>query len=598
MLLSLCMIVKDEENNLPRCLESVKDLVNEMIIVDTGSTDSTVKIAEDFGAKVYHFPWNGSFSDARNFSLKQASGDWIMVMDADDQLEKSGKQAVLDLLAVDDADAYFFETISYIGETPGVDILKNLNLRLLKNGKGYFYSNPIHEQIYCNIKAVNPSAKIINKNIKVYHYGYLNKNITEHNKRARNISLLEKELSEKPGYPFALFNLGSEYYAMGDNVKAIEYFEQAYRKFNIEEGFSSHLILKMVHCYLGLGRYDDALKLSSEGLTYFPGFTDLEYLKGIVQNTLGKYMSAIKHFKKCCEMGEAPSHLNVIIGTGSYRPYFMLGETYYDLEDHDSASENYINSLKHNSQFTIALSKLIRTYCKMKMGRKALKESIEDLRIYGIEKYESIIFNELLQEKYYDMALSYMEKYEKTYGISSFSLYNKGLCKLYLKKYSAAIKIMSQVKKDPEYYIRAVCIQSLCHMIENNISQAKKVLCINNADTSNIMLNVYMSFNTLLETGKVNILSNNEKESALYTPVIFDILKTLLTTYQFVSFEKALNMLNSINDKTVLLKLGKLYYCENCYGLAYQELIRSIKIFDYIDLEGSKILYKLKFKGL
>ena len=82
--LSLCMIVKNEEKHLVRCLRSVRDVVDEMIIVDTGSTDKTIDIAKVFGAKVFDFPWTGDFSAARNHSLAQATGDWILVLDADE----------------------------------------------------------------------------------------------------------------------------------------------------------------------------------------------------------------------------------------------------------------------------------------------------------------------------------------------------------------------------------------------------------------------------------------------------------------------------------------------------------------------------------
>ncbi len=597
MSISLCMIVKDEENNLPRCLKSVRDIVDEIIIVDTGSIDSTVEIAKSFGAKVYDFEWNGSFSDARNYSLEKANGNWIMIMDADDEMSEEGKQAIPDLIANGDADAYFFETISYVGDKPGTDVLKNMNLRLMKNGKGYHYSNPIHEQIYCNIKALNPSAKIVNKDIKVYHYGYLNKNIIEHNKRARNIGLLEKELKAKPGSPFTLFNLGSEYYAMGDNVKAIDYFEKAFRKFNVKEGFSSHLILKMTHCYLGLGRYDDAFDLCCEGLSYYPQFTDLEFLKGVVKNTIGKHFMAIKHFEKCCEMGEAPNNLNVIIGSGTYKPYMMLGNIYYTLEEYELAAENYKISFGKNTKLKIALSMLIKSYCKMEIGNKALEGKIEDMRPFCTEEFDSAIFEILMQEKYHDLALVYIKKFEEKYGESSYSQYYKGCSKLYFKKYKVAFGLMAKCKKDPEYFVRAVCIQALCRIIEKDISKAQRLLHVKGKYRSDAMIKVYRAFLTIMEMGEVPTLSSDETEANIYTPIIFDILKTLLIIHQFEIFEKALDLLNCIDDKTVLLKLARLYYNENCFGLAFKEFNRSIKVFDCIDLEGSKMLYNLKYKG-
>src|SRR4030066_756382 len=87
--ISACMIVKNEEKFLAQCLKSIKDAVDEIIIVDTGSTDNTVEIAQSFGAKVYHHPWRNSFSEARNHSLSYATCDWILQIDADEALEQS-----------------------------------------------------------------------------------------------------------------------------------------------------------------------------------------------------------------------------------------------------------------------------------------------------------------------------------------------------------------------------------------------------------------------------------------------------------------------------------------------------------------------------
>ena len=92
------MIVKNEEKYLPQCLNSIKDIVDEIIIVDTGSIDKTVEIAESFGAKVYHYKWNNSFSEARNESLKYANNDWILIMDADDEFCSDDKEKFKELL--------------------------------------------------------------------------------------------------------------------------------------------------------------------------------------------------------------------------------------------------------------------------------------------------------------------------------------------------------------------------------------------------------------------------------------------------------------------------------------------------------------------
>ena len=95
--ISLCMIVKNEEKNIARCLDSVAELVEEIIIVDTGSTDRTAEIASDYTSKVYSYPWKDDFSDARNFSFSKASMDYCMWMDADDILEETQRDQFLQL---------------------------------------------------------------------------------------------------------------------------------------------------------------------------------------------------------------------------------------------------------------------------------------------------------------------------------------------------------------------------------------------------------------------------------------------------------------------------------------------------------------------
>ncbi len=96
--ISLCMIVKNEEENLPQCLDSVRDVVDEIVIVDTGSTDRTIEIAESYGARVYNHPWEGSFSKARNYSLKYATCNWILILDADEELSREDAPELKELV--------------------------------------------------------------------------------------------------------------------------------------------------------------------------------------------------------------------------------------------------------------------------------------------------------------------------------------------------------------------------------------------------------------------------------------------------------------------------------------------------------------------
>ena len=106
--LSLCMIVKDEEEFLSNCLNSVKGIVDEMIVVDTGSSDRTVEIAEYFGARVLSHPFGGDFSEARNASIRKASSDWIRVLDADEEIEQEDAPKIRELIQKEKADGIYF----------------------------------------------------------------------------------------------------------------------------------------------------------------------------------------------------------------------------------------------------------------------------------------------------------------------------------------------------------------------------------------------------------------------------------------------------------------------------------------------------------
>lgn len=319
MVLSLCMIVKDEEKCLGRCLESVKYKVDEIILVDTGSTDNTIKIAERYGAEIFYFPWNGSFSDARNYSIRQAQGDWILILDADDELRCEADE-LRELVKESAADAYNCEIINYVGDETDCDVVRSRNIRLVRNHKGYFYYNKIHEQISGSILSINSSAAIFSCNIKIYHHGYRDSYIEDKRKRDRNTTILENELRQCPACVSTLYYLASEYCRSGNIKEAIDLYERAYLSFNPKEEFGPSMILRMACCYMELERYSEALVLCDAGLQYYPKFTDLEYVKGEIYRETGNKELALRHYKRCCEMGNAPVGLSVIEGVGSYRP--------------------------------------------------------------------------------------------------------------------------------------------------------------------------------------------------------------------------------------------------------------------------------------
>ena len=221
--LSLCMIVKNEAKNLPRCLKSVADFVDEMIVVDTGSQDDTVEIAKQFGATVHHFEWRDDFSAAKNAALSRANSQWILVLDADEEWladtpDQSGS-ALRQLLEKTDADALRLKVRNRMPADELAQFQEFYLTRLFRNRPEFRYEGRIHEQIHPAISRAG--GKIVTADFVNLHHGYAQKTVQSGEKRAeRNLRLLHAALAETPENPYLIYHLGATYQDMGDAQKA------------------------------------------------------------------------------------------------------------------------------------------------------------------------------------------------------------------------------------------------------------------------------------------------------------------------------------------------------------------------------------------
>lgn len=205
--ISLCMIVKDEETNLPACLESVRHLVDEMIVVDTGSNDRTIEIARAHGAAVFHFPWNQDFSAARNETLHHARGEWILYLDADERLDPGG---MVDCLrraaAAPGIDAYSTPIKSRRSHGGRIYFQVTYNVRMFRNYPGIHFAGEVHERVEPFLEKVN--ARIAQASFFIEHLGYDISRAGEIEKLERNLRLARKQLARDPEDGYALYYLG------------------------------------------------------------------------------------------------------------------------------------------------------------------------------------------------------------------------------------------------------------------------------------------------------------------------------------------------------------------------------------------------------
>jgi tetratricopeptide (TPR) repeat protein len=333
--LSLCMIVRDEEQMLPRCLAAVAGAVDEMIIVDTGSTDKTVEIAKSFGAKVIEFPWTGSFAEARNVSFEAATGDWVMYLDADEVLVAEDVRELRALTGCTWREAFYLVETSYTGELGDGGAMVNNALRVFRNRPEYRFKDRLHEQIAHTLPTYIP-GRVEQTPVRVTHYGYLGSVRDAKEKSQRNIELLRRQADESPKTPFLHFNLGSEYIVVGDVNAAIEELTTA-RSLITAEGnltraeYVPALFTRLVTVLRMAGKLVEADATADDGLELFPQFTDLVLAQARLAQTQGDTGKAVALFDRAIAMGDAPARYGPMVGSGTFLARLALAELHLEL---------------------------------------------------------------------------------------------------------------------------------------------------------------------------------------------------------------------------------------------------------------------------
>jgi tetratricopeptide (TPR) repeat protein len=224
--LSLCLITRNEGSKLTHCLESVHDLVDEILVVDTGSTDRTLEIARSFEAKVAEVPWEDSFSVPRNRALAEATGDWIFMLDADERLAPESRPILRELIAGTSEDGINV----CIKDVPGGDALfearRNWFVRLFRRVPGIYFEGRVHEQIVPSIRRAG-GAILQRSGIVIHHYGCAEPGPRRQERQQRDLRLLLMEVAERPKDAFARYHLGVTCQSMNKIREATDHLLQA-----------------------------------------------------------------------------------------------------------------------------------------------------------------------------------------------------------------------------------------------------------------------------------------------------------------------------------------------------------------------------------
>jgi glycosyltransferase involved in cell wall biosynthesis len=282
LVLSVCMIVKDEEKNLERCLDSLQSVLgqipSELIIVDTGSSDRTVEIARRYTDRVYFHEWNNHFSEMRNISISYATGKWIFIYDADEELDNP--ESLINLFSLPKLNNYNtvrFQAKNILSYKNPRDIY-HVTERLFRNDGEFCYTGTVHNQ---------PQYKhpVLNTDILINHYGYNNDDAELMEKKfIRTSALLLKELELDPNNVYYLFQLARSYLMHKDFHEALEYIVKAY---NLVETVKDEKMLTQAYHIYGeyvrilhfCERHEKCIEIAEKSILLSPQYIDLYYYK-------------------------------------------------------------------------------------------------------------------------------------------------------------------------------------------------------------------------------------------------------------------------------------------------------------------------------
>lgn len=300
MKLSIAMMVKNEERILERTLKAIRKLdgkiTYEIIIVDTGSTDSTLEIAKKYAHRVYQHEWTGNFGEMRNKTIKYCKGDWILILDADEVLEDP--EEIVNFFKRGDDKKYTSVEINFknfISDNEDEYFLGTL-YRLFKNHKDFCYVGRIHEQP----KVYPPIAK---SRITVLHYGYSREDYeVMRYKYERNKELLLIDIANDVEPLYSRFQLAQTYSMANENGKALDIIKEAYDMCNKKDEGLTYIKVNIYHFYakelLSYGTFEKAIEISNKIIKDYKYGLDFYYILGCAYSSLNKYKEAYDSFNE------------------------------------------------------------------------------------------------------------------------------------------------------------------------------------------------------------------------------------------------------------------------------------------------------------
>ncbi|MBD2302963.1 MULTISPECIES: glycosyltransferase [Nostocales] len=364
MSISLCMIVKNEETTLPKCLNSVKDFVDEMVVLDTGSSDRTPEIAQQFGAEVHHFQWTNNFSTARNAALKYVTGDWVLVLDADEILNPSIVPQLQDAIQSDE-----YILINLIRQEIGaVQSPYSLVSRLFRNHPEIRFERPYHALVDDSVAAIiqkEPHWQVgYLQGVAILHTGYQKRAIAQNNKYIKAQAAMLEFLATHPNDPYVCSKLGALYVETGKLTQGVE------------------LLLRGLKQASGKSPQDWVT--ANQSTENYEILYELYYHLGIAYNHLKQPQSALEHYQAAIKLPIYP-----MLKLGAYN---NLGNLLKDAGDLNNAKKAYETALKIDPDFATGYYNLGMTLKALNLFTDAIAcyQKAIKLNPYYAEAYQNL----------------------------------------------------------------------------------------------------------------------------------------------------------------------------------------------------------------
>lgn len=320
-MLSVCIIVKNEEKLIEQCLKHLLLLEYEIIVVDTGSTDKTREVAFKYTDKVFDYPWHEDFAAARNYAISKASNDYVLMVDSDEILVSYDKKELEALIGkYPDGIGRLLIANEYIRNNEKYRVISRVSRLFSKNL--YHYQGRIHEQIV-PISKGSTAGIIYDIPLRVNHSGYDGNLEIRRKKTERNISLLKKELDERGDDPYILYQLGKAFYMQEDYLAACGVFDRAlYFDLDPRLDYVQDMVESYGYAFLNSQQYEKAMQLMGV-YDEFAVSADFVFLMGLIYMNNAMFNEAIGEFVKAAGM-----EVHRTEGVNSYRAFYNIGVIY------------------------------------------------------------------------------------------------------------------------------------------------------------------------------------------------------------------------------------------------------------------------------